>query len=87
MCHGLKKEVLVAPERKQKKEHQEKAEKKNKGVLNMLEDVKIMYTEQEKQDRNQELAIQIDRDYVVKAYPPNVNEIIAEFIGETIEII
>ena len=29
----------------------------------MLEDVKIMYTEQEIQDRIQELATQIDRDY------------------------
>ena len=29
----------------------------------MLEDVKIMYTEDEIQNRIQELAIQIDRDY------------------------
>lgn len=38
-------------------------------------------------ENNKIVKIQIDRDYVVKAYPPNVNEIIAEFIGETIEII
>ena len=38
-------------------------------------------------EHNKITMVQIDRDYVVKTYPPNVNEIIAEFIGETIEII
>lgn len=38
-------------------------------------------------ENNKIIKIQIDRDYVIKAYPPNVNEIIAEFIGETVEII
>lgn len=38
-------------------------------------------------EHNKITMIQIDRNYVVKAYPPNVDEIIAKFIGETIEII
>jgi hypothetical protein len=36
---------------------------------------------------NKIVKIQIDRDYVVKTYPLNTHEIIASFIGETIEII
>lgn len=36
---------------------------------------------------NKIVGIQIDRDYVVKTYPLNTHEVIAEFIGETIEII
>lgn len=36
---------------------------------------------------NKIVKIQIDRDYVIKTYPLNTHEIIAEFIGETIEII
>lgn len=36
---------------------------------------------------NKIIKIQIDRDYVVKTYPLNTHEIIASFIGETIEII
>ena len=38
-------------------------------------------------EHNKIIMIQIDRDYVVKTYPPNTNEIIAKFIGQTIEII
>ena len=39
-------------------------------------------------DENNEIAmIKIDRDYVVKTYPTNINEIISEFIGRTVEII
>ena len=38
-------------------------------------------------ENNKIIKIQIDRDYVVKAYPPNVNEITAKFTGQTIEII
>ena len=36
---------------------------------------------------NKIIKIQIDRDYVVKTYPLNTHEVIAEFIGKTIEII
>ena len=36
---------------------------------------------------NKIIKIQIDRDYIVKTYPLNTHEIIAKFIGETIEII
>lgn len=36
---------------------------------------------------NKIVKIQIDRDYVVKTYPLNTHEVIAKFIGETIEII
>ena len=39
-------------------------------------------------DENNEIAmIKVDRDYVVKTYPLNTHEIIAKFIGQTIEII
>lgn len=36
---------------------------------------------------NKIVKIEIDRDYVIKTYPLNTHEIIADFIGETIEII
>lgn len=38
-------------------------------------------------ENNKIVMVKVDKDYVVKTYPLNVNEIIAEFIGETIEII
>ena len=38
-------------------------------------------------ENNKIIKIQIDRDYIVKTYPLNTHEIIAKFIGETIEII
>lgn len=38
-------------------------------------------------EHNKITMVQIDRDYVVKTYSPNVNEIVAKFIGQTIEII
>ena len=38
-------------------------------------------------ENNKIIKIQIDRDYVVKTYPLNTHEVIAEFIGKTIEII
>ena len=37
-------------------------------------------------EHNKITMVQIDRDYVVKTYSPNVNEIIAKFIGQTIEL-
>ena len=37
-------------------------------------------------EHNKIIMIQIDRDYVVKTYPPNTHEIIAKFIGQTIEL-
>ena len=38
-------------------------------------------------DENNKIAmIKIDRNYVVKTYPLNTHEIIAKFIGQTIEI-
>ena len=38
-------------------------------------------------DENNEIAmVQVDRDYVVKTYPLNTHEIIAKFIGQTIEL-
>ena len=38
-------------------------------------------------DENNEIAmIKIDRDYVVKTYPVNINELLLKFIGEAIEL-
>ena len=38
-------------------------------------------------EHNKITMVKIDRDYVVKTYPLNTHEIIAKFIGQTIEII
>ena len=38
-------------------------------------------------EHNKITMVQVDRDYVVKTYPLNTHEIIAKFIGQTIEII
>ena len=37
-------------------------------------------------ESNEITMIQVDRDYVVKTYPANTHEIIAKFIGQTIEL-
>lgn len=38
-------------------------------------------------ENNKIVKIQIDRDYVIKTYPLNTHEIIAKFIGQTIELL
>ena len=37
-------------------------------------------------EHNKIIMVQIDRDYVIKTYPLNTHEIIAKFIGQTIEL-
>lgn len=38
-------------------------------------------------EHNKITMVQVERDYIIKTYPSNTHEIIAEFIGKTIEII